>query len=107
MKRLIVIIIITIILSITVIIPNSLYLHSKTLWKWSTDCMIEYVNKHYPIWSIYTIDWLPHIDQRWIWNNFGLVEIKKINWCWIDDNILSFIINTPYCYTTLLYERPN
>ena len=94
MKKLIIISIKTTLIGIILIIPAMFYTYNKFGdGKWSTDCMIEYINKYYPEGSVYTIHWNPHIDKRWIWNNFGLVEIKEVNWCWIDNSFRSFIFN--------------
>ncbi len=82
MKRIIFIIIITIIISIPFITVVK-YIHAKTIWKWNTDCMIEYVNNYYPYWSVYLINnKYPHIDKRWL---EYLNEVKEINWCYIND----------------------
>jgi hypothetical protein len=81
------------------------YIHSKTLWFDKTDCMVNYIQNHYPIWSTYMIFWkYPHIDKRWIWNE-NMIETKEINGCFINDKAISFIYNTPYCYWTLLFEK--
>ena len=94
------IVIITYILTI-ITISLSLYLYNKTIWYDKTDCMIQYVNNYYPEWSVYNIP-EAHIDKRWL---DYLWEEYKINWCYINNTIMSFIINTPYCYTALFFEN--
>lgn len=81
------------------------YLHAKTIWKDNTDCMIQYVNNYYPYGSTYLInDKLPHIDARWVWNDY-MREIKEIKWCYIKDNFMSTIFNSSYCFITLMFEK--
>lgn len=90
------------ILFVVFILSTMYYIYNKTIWKDKTDCMIQYINNYYPYWSIYKIDWYSHIDKRWLnylWNE------HIVNWCYIDDSLLSFIFNTSYCYLTLFYEK--
>lgn len=77
------------------------YIYNKTIWYDKTDCMIQYVNNYYPYWSVYEVDWSPHIDKRWM---SYLKEEKEINGCFINNSIPSFIYNSTYCYITLIYE---
>jgi len=81
------------------------YAWNKTIWKWNTDCMIEYINNHYPNGCTYLINWdSHHIDKCWIWNEF-MIETNKIKGCVVGDSPISYIFNTPYCYTVLFFEN--
>lgn len=101
MKKLIVI---TILLSM-LLLPNIAYLYNKTIWKDQTDCMIQYIQNHYPNGCTYIIFWASqHIDKCWLANDY-MVETKKINGCFINDWVISAIFNIPYCYMTLFYEK--
>ena len=83
--------------------PFLKYAHAKTLWKDTTDCMVIYINNYYPYWEEYLIDWkYPHIDKRWL--NY-LESVWEIKGCIMNNSVLSFIINTPYCYVTLFFEK--
>ena len=86
------------------ILPNIWYWYNKTSWNDKTDCMIQYVKNYYPNWCMYEVLWSSHIDECWIGNKY-MIETKKINGCMINDWVLSFIYNTPYCYITLFYEK--
>lgn len=87
------------------ILPFIKYVHSKTIWEWVSDCMIEYVTKYYPNGCTYKIyGKYPHIDKCWIWNDY-MKETKKIKHCFVNDNVTSFIYNTPYCMLSLQFEK--
>lgn len=97
MKRYLIYILVCILLSF-VIFPVGKYVHSKTIWYNNSDCMITYINKYYPIWSIYKIgDRYDHIDTQWL---TYLNWEKQIYWC----NLWN-PFNTSYCYITLLFEN--
>ena len=103
--RLIKIILTTIILGL-IIIPVINYSYNKTLWEDKTDCMIQYVNKYYPNWCTYIIEWeFRHIDKCWIENEL-MIENHKVNWCMMWFNV-EWLFNTPYCYITLGLEYFN
>ena len=79
------------------------YIHSKTIGYDKTDCMIQYVNNHYPNGAVYSLPWgEPHIDGRDIW--LHEYHIKDIHGCYIDDTLLSSIYNIPYCLITVWLE---
>lgn len=103
MKRIIIISLITILVSIPLFWVWK-YIHAKTIWKDSTDCMVNYIKNYYPIWSTYLVfDKYPHIDKRWIWNEY-MKETKQITWCYINDWFISSIFNSSYCLITLWIE---
>ena len=98
--RILKIILITI-LGTLIILPLIVYWYNKTIWKWTTDCMIEYVNNYYPNWCNYTIYWeYRHIDKCWIGNKF-MIEENKVKGCMFN-NAIDNIFNMPYCYITVL-----
>ena len=85
-------------------IPVIKYIHAKTLWKWKTDCMVEYIQKHYPNGCTYKIYWkYNHIDQCWLENDL-MLKTSEVKWCGIYDGVVSSIYNIPYCYFTLFAE---
>lgn len=85
-------------------ITTSLYVHSKTIGKWKTDCMITYVNEYYPSGSIYKLNsgWY-HFDKKWLeyMNKIGEADWCVMRW-W---GVVFQLVNTPYCYTSLIYEK--
>lgn len=87
------------------------YIHSKTLWKGETDCMIEYVNKHYPHGCTYNVLFngkrLPHIDKCWLENEF-MVVTGKVEGCrmmYNEASPMGTLFNTPYCFISLTLEK--
>ena len=50
--------------------PIGKYIHAKTLGRDVSDCMIVYVNKHFPHGSTYEIEGQQHIDKRDIENEY-------------------------------------
>jgi len=103
--RIIKIIIITIIVWLFVADPILFYIYNKTYWKWETDCMIQYIQKHYPNGCEYIIEseWekFPHIDKCWLENEY-MKNIWEVKWCRIRTNAWA---NIPYCYYTLFFEK--
>ena len=89
------------------IFPTAKYIHSKTLWKDNTDCMVQYINNHYPNGSVYyfpDIGWY-HIDARGLENPY-MIKTWDVYGC--DFSSQSFAVrltNTPYCYISLLFEK--
>lgn len=97
-------IIIAIFLSLFAINPLIMYFYNKTYWKGQTDCMIEYVNKYYPNGSEYLIyNKLPHIDWKNQENKY-MVKTWDVNGCIMNSSWNSLLVNTPYCYWTLILE---
>jgi hypothetical protein len=78
-------------------VTNIYYLYNKSIWKWNTDCMIEYINKYYPNWEIYDMNWEQHVDK--IWLNYWQSK-WQINWCYFPNDLW----NSVYCSTTLFWE---
>ncbi len=78
------------------------YAYNKTLGRGETDCMIQYIQKYYPIGEIYiTKNNGYHIDKR----DITYLQSKgKVYGCKMPWNLIFQTINTPYCYTTLLLE---
>lgn len=77
-------------------------IHSLTLWKDKTDCMIKYIQYDYPKGCIYTFtDWGYHIWECWLENDY-MIKIWEVDHCIVntDDLHLNFN-NTIYCHTAL------
>jgi len=89
--------IITLLIVMTLMLSHCVYIYNKTVWKWDTDCMIEYVNNYYPYWEIYLINWEPHVDKRWLW---CWQSQWSLYWC----NFPNDIFNSVYCSTSLFWE---
>lgn len=71
-------------------------------WDEDTWCMYTYIRDSYPEGSTYLIGGkYPHIDKKWVENEF-MIHTWEVNWCTVNDWFISKIINTPYCYATLL-----
>lgn len=106
MKRILIIATITIIIT-WFLLPIVKFIHAKTIGKNDTDCMIKYVQKYYPNGWTYLIDnKYPHIDKQNLHYEAGkMIQTWKTDGCIIHDkSLISSIINTQYCYTTLFIE---
>lgn len=98
--------IILIVLIYLVIQSVAQVVYANTLWKDISDCMLKYVENHYPNWCVYTFtDWGYHIDKCWLENDY-MLNIWKANWCRISTNNLLINFNdTLYCNTALITKK--
>jgi hypothetical protein len=102
-KRIIILLLITIMLQIYFMNPVAFYIYTKISNR-DVHCMENYIHNYYPHGCYYILGTkLPHVDKCGL--TADLIHLQwEIRWCIFVWSIKQTIINGPYCMWTYVWE---